>query len=274
MELPVKVRTRGIFRLQRRTCWFPNLRLNFPKEETEGTLFEGQDKLKMVNYCQDQDSYEQNVLEEYLVYRIYNILTDMGFLVRLARITYVDTSGKDDPLTRMGFILEHEDAMAARQDGTVLEVASASAESFQQDQAALLYVFQYMIGNTDWSITRSHNVTVMRIGWSEYYPVPFDFDFSGLVDAPYAAPNPVIAHLIRSVRQRLYRGICNDAIDYQAVFARFIEKQDEILELVRTHPPELSERNRRDAARYLEDFYRVITDEGRARRYIVDVCRK
>lgn len=272
MELPVKVRTRGIFRLKRSTCPFPPLRLNFPKKEAEGTIFEGQDKLKMVTYCRDRDSYEQNILEEYLTYRIYNLMTDIGFRVRLANVTYVDTSGEDDPVTRMGFFLEDEDAMATRLDGTMLEVAGAPAEHFRQDQAALMYVYQFLIGNTDFSMTRFHNVKVMRIG-TDYYPVPYDFDFSGFVDAPYAGVAEQIAHLIRDVKERLYRGICDDRIDYQAAYARFVEAKDAIMETVASEVPQLSERNRRDRAEYVEDFYRVITDERRAKRYIADRCR-
>jgi hypothetical protein len=237
-----------------------------------GTVFEGQDKLKLVTHCRDRDSYEQNVLEEFLAYRIYNVLTEVSFQVQLVRITYVDSSEHDDPLTRLGFLIEDEDAMALRVDGTMLEVAAAPAEQFQQHQAGLMYVFQYSIGNTDWSMTHFHNVKVMRVGM-DYLPIPYDFDFSGLVDAPYAGPNQAIAHLLDNVRQRLFWGRCNPAIDYSVIFAHFIEHQETILGLARTQPW-LDERNRRAATEYLEEFFSTLANERRADRSIVKACRR
>jgi len=153
-----------------------------------------------------------------------------------------------------------------------VEVASAPPSDFQQEQAALMYVFQFMIGNTDWAISQFHNVKALRIG-SEYFPIPYDFDWSGLVDAPYAGPNPKIADRIENVRERLFWGACNDAIDYQALFDRFRGKRDSILALPESLP-ELSERNQRSAVEYLQEFYEVIDNEDAARRQIVNACRQ
>jgi len=271
IAIPVQVRTRGTFRLKRSTCSFPPLRLEFPASEAEGTPFHGQDRIKLVTHCRDRDSYEQNVLEEYLAYRIYNLLTDISFRVRLANITYLDAAGGDAPQTRLAFFVEDEDSMAARLGGMMLEVPAASASSFHQEQAGLMYLFQFMIGNTDWSMTHFHNVRLMRIE-SEYFPVPYDFDWSGLVDAPYSGPSPVIAHLIDNVRERLYQGACNDAIDYDALFARFRDSREAILALPRSIQM-LSDRNQRSAVRYLTGFFEVLENEGAARRQIVDACR-
>ncbi len=272
IAVPIQLNTRGIFRLKKSTCAFPPFRLNFPGEGTEGTVFHGQDKLKLVTHCRDRDDYEQNVLEEYLAYRIYNLLTEVGFRVRPARITYVDVRGEEDPVTRMAFLIEDEDSMAARLGGMMLEVPAAPASSFQQEQAGLMYIYQFMIGNTDWSMSRFHNVKLIRIE-REYFPVPYDFDWSGLVDASYAGPNPEIAHLIRNIRERLYWGACNDAIDYQALFARFNEQRAAILSLPQSVHG-LTERNQRAAVRYLEDFYEIINSSGAARREIVNACRR
>jgi hypothetical protein len=269
--IPIEVKTRGFFRLQRSTCFFPPLRLDFPGEGTEGTVFQGQDKLKLVTHCRDRDNYVQNVLEEYLAYRIYNLLTDISFRVRLARITYVDSKGEEDPVTRLAFLIEDEDAMADRLGGMIMDVPGAPPSHFQQDQAALMYVFQFMIGNTDWAMLQFHNLKALGVG-RDYFPVPYDFDWSGLVDAPYAGPNPMIAHIIDNVRERLYMGMCNDAIDYPAVYARFDEEREAILALPRSIPG-LSEGNQRTAVRYLETFYEIIDSEAAARRQIQNACR-
>jgi len=271
VTIPVEVKTRGNFRLRRSTCFFPPLRLDFPEKGTEGTVFNGQDKLKLVTHCRDRESYEQNVLEEYLAYRIYNLLTDASFRVRIARITYVDTAGEIDPVTRMAFFIEDESALAARVEGRIMDVPGAPPSHFQQDQAALMYIFQFMIGNTDWAMTQFHNLKALGIG-RDCFPVPYDFDWSGLVDAPYAGPNPKLVGVIADVRERLYMGLCNDSIDYQAAYARFLEKREAILALPRSVPG-LSEGNQRSAVSYLEAFFQILEVESAARRQIQASCR-
>jgi hypothetical protein len=113
-----------------------------------------------------------------------------------------------------------------------------------------------MIGNTDWSMAAFHNVKVARIG-TDYFPIPYDFDFSGLVNAPYAGPNPALAHLHSSVRERLYRGFCSDRIDFDEIFGLYQDKREPILEMIRTQPG-FSQRSVSTAVRYIEDFYREL----------------
>lgn len=272
LDLPLNVRTRGNFRLRRGICPFPPLRLNFPTDSVAGTVLEGQDKLKLVTHCREQEFHEQNVLEELLAYRIYNLLTDVGFRVQLAFITYLDTSGKNRPLSRLGFLIEDEEGMAARLEGEMLEVPRAHPDQFQPRQAGLMYLFQYMIGNTDWSMAGFHNTKVMRIG-TEYLPVPYDFDFSGLVNAPYAGPNPALAHLHDSVRDRVFRGHCSDRIDYDELFGLFQERRESILEMIRTQPA-LSQRNATTAVRYIEAFYLELDNPERFKTMIRGMCRQ
>jgi hypothetical protein len=272
LELPLKVRTRGNFRLQRSICPFPPLRLNFPVATVAGTVLEGQDKLKLVTHCREQEFHEQNVVEELLAYRIYNQLTDVGFRVQLAFITYLDTSGRNRPLSRLGFLIEDEDQMAVRLGGQMLEVPQASPDQFQPRQAGLMYLFQYMIGNTDWSMVGFHNTKVMRIG-REYFPVAYDFDFSGLVNAPYAGPNPTLAHLHDSVRERVFRGFCSARIDYDELFDLFQERREPILDMIRTQPG-LSERSANTAVRYIQEFYRELDNPGRFKSKIQAACRR
>jgi hypothetical protein len=272
VSVPIKVKTRGMFRLQKANCSFPPLRLDLPDEGLEGTDLEGQDRVKLVVHCVDNDNYEQNVLEEYLAYRIYNLFTEISFQVRLARVTYVDSKGKDDPYTRVAFLLEDEEAMATRLDGSMLtdQVPAADPSEYQQEAVGQMYLFQYLIGNEDWSPTHFHNIKLMRVGW-EYFPVPYDFDFSGLVDAPYATLPPDLAEKIDSVRDRLYRGCCSEGIDYGALFAKFNGQREAILDLVGSQTL-LTERNIGSALRYIEEFYEIINDARKAQRQIVNAC--
>ncbi|MGK7369330.1 MAG: hypothetical protein ACNS64_03875, partial [Candidatus Halalkalibacterium sp. M3_1C_030] len=207
-SVAARVKVRGNFRRQRDNCRFPPLRMRFETESVVGTVFEGQKKLKLVTHCQTRRSeYQQYVLQEYLIYRSYNIITDKSFRVRLAKITYKDSENRDDPFTRYGFILEDEDKMAERLGGRILEVENVHPDLTHYELSNLLAIFQYMMGNTDWSIPGLHNIKlVMPVGEQTPYAIPYDFDWSGIVDARYAEPNPVLN--IRSIRQRLFRGFC------------------------------------------------------------------
>jgi hypothetical protein len=127
-----------------------------------------------------------------------------------------------------------------------------------------------MIGNTDWSMPGTHNMKLVRRG-EVYLPIPYDLDFAGLVEAPYALPHPTIANRIDSVRERLYRGYCSERIDYAAVFVRFNEQRDAIGELIRRQPG-LDGGSRRSALAYIESFYDVINDPEQARALIIDAC--
>ena len=272
VEIPILVKTRGNFRLQKRICRDPPLRLNFAESPPNGTVFDGQDQLKLVTHCRDSDRYEQNVLEEYLTYRIYNQLTDLSFRVQLADITYLDTSGKNDPVERMGFLLEDEDALATRLGGLMVETPAANPDDFVADQLTLTFLFQFMVGNVDWGTGTSHNVKILRKDGG-YYPIPYDFDWTGLVDAPYAGPNPMTEPFHDSVRERLYWGACMPGMDYQALLDRFKAKQDEIMGLVENQAG-LSDRNRESAVGYLKEFFSIIESPREVERVIIRACRK
>jgi len=272
VEVLLQVRTRGRFRLQENICPFPPIRLNFQETHPTGTAFDGQDKLKLVTHCHDWDSYEQNVLEEYLVYRIYNHLTDVSFRVQLVEITYLDTSGNSDPLTRMGFLIEDEDAMAARVGGMVLDVPGARATDFEPEWMGVMFLFQYMIGNIDWSTANSQNLSVLRVG-ADHFAVPYDFDWSGLVDAPYAGPSPLTERLHDSVRERLYLGICWDQIDFQESFRLFEAKKEAILSTIQLVPG-LTDANIRSASGYIQEFYELIRNPEQAERDFRRMCRR
>jgi hypothetical protein len=153
----------------------------------------------------------------------------------------------------------------------MIETPGANPNEFVLDQLSLFYVFQYMIGNVDWGTGTSHNVKVIRKD-HQYYPVPYDFDWTGLVDAWYAGPNRLTEGLHDSVRERLYWGVCLSGIDYQAVFGRFNEQQDAVMAFA-PGIPGLSEENVGSATDYLREFYEIINDERKSDRAIVRACR-
>lgn len=272
LEVPLQIRTRGRYRLQKNICPFPPLRLNLKEREPTGSPFDGQDKLKLVTHCHDWETFEQNVLEEYLAYRLYNHLSDVSFKVRLTEITYLDSNGKNDPLTRMGFLIEDDKAMGERVGGMALDIPGAPATDFDSDQMGVMFLFQFMIGNIDWSTANSQNLTVVRVG-TDHFAVPFDFDWSGLVDAPYVGPSPLTERLHDSVRERLYLGVCWEEIDFQSAFSLFQEKKSALLDTILAVPG-LTESNIRNATGYIEEFFELIDDPVRAERDFKRMCRK
>lgn len=273
METAVEVRTRGNFRRSRRNCNFPPLRLDLPRGAMEGTVFEGQDKLKLVTPCHDgRDSYQHYIYHEYLAYRLLQLLTPVSFRVRLVEITYEDTAGKYETRTKHGFLIEDEAAMAARNGGVVEEVDGRFNPGLTDAQySVLMALFQYMIGNTDWSSMEFHNVKLIHTRDDRYFTVPYDFDFSGAVDARYAAPDPSLP--IRDVRQRLFRGFCFPHVRDRARWAAFFGERRDAMEALYTGFTLLPEKERREAVEYLEGFWRTLEDEGRYRREVVERCR-
>jgi len=239
-ELPLDVGLRGKSRLQH--CPFPPLRLAFDRSETGQSVFEGQAKLKMVTHCDNSNSGEQNLLEEYLAYRIFNLLSDFSFRVRLLRVNYIESDGRThgDAQSRYAFVIEPMAQLAARLDTEPLKLPSVPKKKLDAEQAARVYVFQYLVGNTDWSLVASkdggtccHNGKLLEREEQIFY-VPYDFDQAGIVNASYAKPHPVVR--LPNVRVRRYRGYCTDPDTLRAAVSHVNLRRDEIIELVRNTP--------------------------------------
>ena len=280
VSLDVQVKTRGKFRLNPRNCGFPPLRINFKKKQVENTVFAGQDKLKLVTHCQDKRAdYEQYILLEHLAYRTYNLFTDLSYQVRLARITYVDSEDDREPLTKYAFFIEDDDDMASRNGWEALQVPVVPPFQYEQDQLNLAETFQFMVGNTDWAAFSSapdeteccHNMTVIGNPAGPVFPVPYDFDWTGLVSARYAKPDPSLP--IRSVRQRLYRGICRDGDQLDATLPAFQEQKQAIYALYQDQEG-LEEKQVERAVKYLDEFYEIVGDPKKVKREMHDRCRE
>lgn len=271
-SVDVELRTRGNFRRQRSICNLPPIRIKFAKENAVGTLFEGQKKLKLVTVCQfKKDNYEQNLLLEYLAYKSYNALTDSSFRVRLARITYADLAGKVDTFVRYSFFIEAEKRMAERLGSEIMEIKNVHPLQTARHATARMSVFQYMIGNTDWSISGLHNIRLVGInGEGVPITVPYDFDWCGAISAPYAKPNPILG--IPSVGTRLYRGFCRDEVEFEWVFKEFFAAKEEIYALYQNCEM-LDEKYRKRALSYYDEFYKTISDKKRTKKEIYNYCR-
>jgi len=270
VSLNIGVKTRGHFRLHSLNCRVPPLRLNFKKKEVKNTVFAGQDKIKLVTHC--KNAFEPLVLQEYLAYKIYNLLTEKSFRVRLIRITYEDTQGKADPLTKYAFFIEHEDHLAKRNGGQIVEEVTYHQQQTYPALTTLMAVFQYMIGNTDWVASQGQNVTFLYIDGSTLpIIVPSDFDFSGFINAPYASPNPALD--LKSVKERRFMGVCRTEEEFAAAFALFYRHKEAIYTLVRNLAP-LEKKDADRSLAYFDAFYDAIDDPRTVQDAFLDTCLK
>ena len=275
--IDAKVTPRGLTR-RFKVCKFPPLKIHFDKEKMKGTEFRGNKSLKLVTYCQANSKYEQYYVKESLVYQIYNLITEYSFRIQPMMIEYKD-SEKDHSITRFSFLIEDADEMAERNDLKKLTVGRVPYKRLDTLETSNLSLFQYMIGNLDWAATGGpdedkccHNGKI--IGKSENenpkYAIPYDFDASGLVNAHYAVPPDNLR--VRNIRQRLYRGFCNHNDKLPQAVAKFNEKKPDIMALFKdnTH---LTDKNRKNAIKYIEEFYKILNDPKRFKKEITDKCR-
>ena len=277
VELEIGIRTRGNYRRQSRVCPFPPLRLNINRSQAKSSLFHKQDKLKLVAHCRDNsERYEQNVIKEYLAYRILNTLTDISYRVRLARVTYVDSEQKDEDRVQYGFFIEHKSRLSKRLGLPAISTERLKVSDLAGPYSDLTSLFQFMIANTDFSPVAGaegedccHNSTLFGHEGEPVYAIPYDFDMSGFVDAPYAEPNPRFR--IKRVTQRLYRGRCayNDYLPDS--LQKFQDNREAIYGLIEQQE-QLEESTRKKVRKFVDRFFEVIDNPKRVQREITSQC--
>lgn len=275
VTLNVSIKTRGKTRRNPQLCDSPPLSVKFEPENTKGTLFQDQIKLKLVTHCKrKKELFEQYLLREYLVYRLYNILTPKSFRVRLVHMNYVDSGGKYKPDKRYAFFIESDNDMAGRNNGKPDDTAKGFRAFCNKEEQVMFSVFQFMIGNTDWSVPGHHNVKIFREGTGKtLVAVPYDFDMSGIVNARYARPHEKLQGKIKDVRTRWYRGLCRKQEEFAPVLPRFKKKKEKIYALYENFSL-LDKRYKRATFRYLDEFYDIINKPRLVKKHLVENCRK
>jgi hypothetical protein len=265
----IRLSARGQFR--RENCFVPSIKLDFntPTSPKLSPLH----KLKLVCGCGTRADDERLLLKEYLVYKIYSLLTDMSFRVRLLHINYSDTRGKIKPYTQYAFLIEDADKMAKRNNCKEVEKIVFLTEKTDRQQMTLVAIFQYMIGNTDWSVPNYHNIKLMRpVADSISFPyvIPYDFDFCGVVDANYASPHEDLG--ITTVKERAYRGFPRTMEEVQSILNIFREKKEAIKNTVMNFDL-LDIRNRKIIMDYLDEFYKTIENKNLVERIFINDAR-
>lgn len=275
-RLDVKVSARGHYRLEK--CSFPPLGLDFKRSQVGGTVLATQDKLKLATRCREQGGYDGYLELERLVYLLYQQVSDVALQVRAVHVRYVDTGQGGAAEEAPAFLLESFDAAAARTGRVVRETATVPLGELDPAALALVGLFEYLVGNTDFAATAAaegrdccHNMVPLApaAGRGPVLPLPYDFDSSGFVDAPYAQPNESLN--IRSVRDRVYRGYCVSNPFLEEARARLNAARPAMESVVRDG--RLEPKMQRKALDYLQEGFESLNDAKDWQRKIVDRCR-
>jgi hypothetical protein len=265
----INVQPRGIFR--KNNCDLAALMLNF-KTPTSPKL-SALKKLKLVGGCSSSKNDEELLLKEYMAYKIYNFISVISYRVRLLRITYKDSKEKARSYSQYAFLIEDTKDLADRNNCREIKKRVFALDGADRQQFNLVCLFQYMIGNTDWSIRQYHNIKMMvpkTDTLAKPYVIAYDFDFAGLVNASYAVPNEGLE--ITAVTQRLYRGFPRTMDELEVNLDIFKSKKDAIMFFINNFEY-VSARVKRDMTRYLEEFYNTIDDKKLVKNYFITRAR-
>jgi len=274
VKLKIGVRTRGNFRRDLKNCNFPQLKFKIPKKvRWRKNIFSGQSRLKMVVPCfKDKERYQELVMKEYLAYKIYNLFTEQSYKVRLVQINLVDSLKNEKLFSFRGFFIEETKQMAKRNNGKTLKLTNFRQESINRQQMTQMAVYQYLIGNTDWSVTGLHNIKLLFMNNNNVpVAIPYDFDWCGLVYAPYAVPAPQIG--TSSIRIRVFRGYKRLVEEYEPVIKQFNDKKKEIYQLFE-HNELLNEKSEKNTKKYFDEFYEIINNPKQVKNQFIRGARK
>ncbi len=270
ISIQLKIQTRGNFRRKKENCDMPPLMLNFAgSNKKNNSIFQDENKLKLVVPCKG-DEY---VIKEWLVYKLYNLITEKSFKARLVQVEFEDSLKKKKTETHYCILLEDEKKVAARNKSFVWNKIKVPMKNTDKEQFLKMAVFEFMIGNTDWSVPYLQNVKLITNDSSKApYTVPYDFDHAGMVSAPYALPAEELE--MSSVVERRYRGYCEtDKGKLAHVFSLFNQLKNKFYTLYASCQL-INYRYKKFAANYLDDFFKIINNNKVMENAFGDPCTR
>lgn len=221
-HFPVEVRCYGKFR--RMKSEIPPVKLKFSKKKLLAARLDTLNEVKLVLPFTNDEKGGEALLGEYICYRMYERLTPLSYRARLVNLRLCDNHGNTERLT-YALLLEHEEELLARLRAQTTDQWNIPAALLHQDQTALMIRFQYLIGNTDWDISSQRNVVLLQQAGNEaIVPVPYDFDFAGMVGATYASPNSDTG--LKSIQDRclMSYGTGDEALDLATLTIKAAEQ--------------------------------------------------
>ena len=266
----VRIKPRGVFR--KKYCSVPPIKLNFKHTDIYVNSVQQLEKMKVVSECKTSASYEDYVLKEYLVYKLYQLLTDKSFKVKLLHLTTIDTGSKKGKTnTSYAFLIEEIDDLAKRTKMDYLDIETASSNNVVDENMAMVAMFQYMIGNTDWSVAGAHNLKLLKDKdptQHKVFNVPYDFDYAGLVNAPYAVPTPGLG--ISSVRTRYFKCPCYSGDVFRQTIEKFTANKSAMFSTIESFQY-LSDGVKNDIKNFVQGFFRQI-ESPTAEKFFLKNC--
>jgi hypothetical protein len=282
-RLDMALSARGFSRRAGGICNFPPLRIDLAGDgQRTGTIWQGQNRLKLVTRCRSSASYQQLTVLEYTAYRLYNVINPVSYRVRPVRVTYRDTAGRRREETQFNFLIEDLDDVASRNRLAAIDVQPGEVRSAQLngEHAAIVGLFHFMIGNLDWDMTQGpageaccHNgklLAASETARDNVIPIPYDFDYSGFVNAPYAIPPEGIP--VSNVRQRHYRGLCRFNDQARAAAERFRSRREQLYAVI-DGESRLPNGRRQTARNYIGEFFEILDNPQRFERLVIENCR-
>jgi len=272
LDRKVTIQYRGMSRYER--CRLPPMRIIFKQPVYEVTDSARIKKMKLVNQCQPGALYDDYIIKEYLVYKLYNVLTDTCFRVRLLKVSYIDTEKKKRPVVQYGIFIEPEELLAKRTNILEVKARSLTQKHMHPLMIDRIAIFNYMVSNWDWSVPGQHNISVFSSPLYNHtgtgIPVPFDFDLTGVVNAEYAIPPPGIG--IETNRDRMFTGICRTREEYKTELLMFLAKKEDFYSVVNNYPY-LAKATRKDIISFLDQFFNQL-EKPRSLDNLIDIFLK
>lgn len=259
----VKVKTRG--NMRKNICYFPPLKLNLKKSDLEHIgLNSALDKYKLVLQCFGNQNSINYLIKEYLAYRIYETVTPNCFRVKPIKVNVLDTENGEVLYHLAGLIIESEEEVAHRLAGKIVDRTNASFNIMDRESRLVMAMFQYLIGNTDWYAGNLHNLKLIKLPEiARVVPLPYDFDYSGLVAAHYAVPNKLVP--IKSVLERYYLGASCTESELEEVSRLFFDRKEVIFSTIKDCPL-INDKLKSVTLKYIERFYTTLENPKKAAR--------
>jgi len=263
--LKIELRPRGKYR--RKISEIPPLKIKFSKKMLLAEGFDTLNEIKLVLPYTDNPESDELLAKEYLAYRMFEQLTPFSVKARLIKLVLRDAHVEKSKKTMLAMLVEDEEESAARLKGRIVESYCISPDSLMMNQAALVAVFNYMIGNTDWEIAMIRNVRLIQAPESgKVVVMPYDFDFSGFVSAPYASPSSDSG--LKTVKDRflMASGIRQDAL--KRATQQVKANRNKLLEICNSRY--LGSTTIDQVTEYLETYFQQIAEsDGVPQRFIM-----
>lgn len=260
----IKVKTRGKYRSKH--CENPPIKIKFPKKRLKARNLKKWNEFKVVYPCQSKSQYQTYVLKEYLVYKLYNVLTDYSLRTQLVDLVLSDSAGVLENKYFKGFLIEHREEFIKRTDAVMSDMKCMRPNHLDTYSYTLFQVFQFLIGNTDWLLPTCKNSEIVSLESGLMVPIPYDFDFSGMVSAEYATPDPAFG--LYSVRERYFLGHQKSLEELEPVFELFKEKREDLIKVIENFEY-LSKRERKAMIGYLKSFYKILDKPKKIKKIFV-----